>query len=281
MNNSSAANQVQDGFVHALDLYYRCVQSLVGIQVLVEQFDFWQGLTAKILTHSLSMLYLTNGTRLALPSVEVNMGDSSSVLVLARAIAESYATLYYLFFDANANEDEREFRFAYEQMRGLLVRQRVISPDHIDQRSQDRLLIAQLLVRVQNTQAFRRVRARRNGSDAARQIAHGRYQHITRTEMLVRAGFIRPQAEFMYAFLSDAVHGGYFNAMQVGQQISREAQRQAMGIAFTIGAVTLGLAISNLIEAFQAVRDLVNSSPEDQALIRVLRGIAQDDSIYA
>ncbi len=265
----------EDIYKHTLELYHRSVQSLRGHQFSVDQFDFWNGLTGKIIAHATTIFLLTKGTKLNELTFNVDFGDSASVIVLARANIEAYATLYYLFLDTTISDDERTFRFAYEQMRGLLVRQTVDTPEVRVKRQQEQVLINRLYQTIENTQIVRNLQS----TKTIRQIQRGRYQHISKTEMIIRSGFSELNARFIYDYLSDYTHSGYLSSLQFGQANAATKQDHYMELGMGLTAITLALSVRSLSIVFPSVRGSINGQ-EDQDLIGSLCALATDDTQF-
>jgi|GEM_PF-5703025 len=270
---------IENVYKNMMEIYYYSVQALRGHQFPANHIDFWNGLTGKIMAHTASILLLEKGTQLTELSFEINFGDSVSVIVLARATIEAYATLYYFFLDATISEDESKFRFAYDQMQGLLIRQAVDTPDVQAQRRQEQELITQLYETIQDTQVFHDLQTANPG--VIRKIRNGRYKHMSKTEMIRRSGFSQRNAEFIYAYLSDYTHSGYLSSLQFGQANTAAIQKDYMKMGMHLVAITLALAVCSLSAKFTAVQTALNARPEDRTLILALCDIAANEALFS
>jgi len=113
-------------------------------------------LTSKAIGHAYSILFLFRGTYLE--DERISFVDHASILVLARALAESVLTFDYLFVEPST-QDEREFRYCTWALAGIAQRQQfpALTPRAKEQLAKDKSFLADMRARIEQTDTFRKL----------------------------------------------------------------------------------------------------------------------------
>ena len=106
-------------------------------------------LANKFLFHALTILHLTHGTVLDLPSFDKHIHpDSASIEVLTRAAMEAFLIFHFVFYAPKAKE-ERDFRYWSYRAAGLAERQNIpeATDEHRQTKKEDKKVIDELQIK--------------------------------------------------------------------------------------------------------------------------------------
>jgi len=87
-----------------------------------ERLSIALGLTDKFVNHAVTVLFLSHGTNLDLPSFKFRFVDSASIDVLARASLEAFLVFHYVFY-THATKKEKDYRYWAYKVAGIVERQ--------------------------------------------------------------------------------------------------------------------------------------------------------------
>ena len=111
-----------------LDLLFRVIQANRGLSPDPDdRLAYAEGLGLKLFFHAASALYLARGTIIPdFPSVKVQLGDESSINVIARAAFETFLVFHYVFVEPKSL-DEKNYRFWVWKANGVAVPHDIIT----------------------------------------------------------------------------------------------------------------------------------------------------------
>src|SRR5258708_5504594 len=185
-------------YLDCLNLYHTAIYALTGMKMPYPEVECFTGLTSKIYFHAASLLTLSQGT----VGPNHNFADHQSIIVLSRAIVETYAQLFHLFL-AVQDQDQRNFRFNYFCYRGIKLRQeyKTTSTEGKAIQDQERLLLTELRNVMRNNSVYQQLK-----SKDRMKVDDGAYQVPSITQLIKNAlrGVPEESIPGIYGYLSDA-----------------------------------------------------------------------------
>lgn len=212
-----------------------------------------EGLALKFFGHASAVFYLHQGT--ALPLLDANFVDPSSINVLGRAALETFLVFHHVFVDP-ATDDERDFRYMSWLLAGLLERQTfpVHSPKGKEMLSKEAQLIAPVKVKLEKNQCLNAL----TPGQRKDLLEKGKWKLSSWKEMALSSGLSRTHAETFYSYLCGYAHAGNLSVRQIRNAQTLQSQ-QAL-CAATIGELLISTA--NMIRAYCKVFPKSKSSLE-------------------
>ncbi len=252
-----------------IDFTYKVVQSLKGMEYTEsEHIDVCELLTMKLYCHATTINYLRNGTQLNLSDFDeqVTIFDFSSIMVLARAVIETYLTLYEVFFEPQT-EDELNYRANVFKLSALITWENFRPNDpkveHEDLVKKNIAEIISLRNRIKNTQAFQSL-----DHNQQPQALKGRI--MPRRDFTVRAkaaGLGEKTAERMYAYLSSYLHSDSVSAVHLREATTNTKEAWYIGLGVNIVMIVLAKTILLYRARFKQAKAVCKANPIPYAMV--------------
>lgn len=199
-----------------------------------------EGLALKFVGHASAAYYLYKG--IALPEIEANFVDPSSVNVLGRAALETFLVFHHVFV-APASEEERDFRYMSWLLAGSLERQTlpVQSPQGKEMLSTEAQLIPPLQAKLRDNSCFKALKPGQQ-KDV---LEKGKWRPPW-TKLGLAAGLSSTHAEAFYSYLCEHAHAGNLGIIQIRNAHNLQDQRALCNA--TIGLLIISIA--NMVKAY-------------------------------
>lgn len=245
-------------YLQVLNLTYEVAQSLKGKPTEDPRLPDCQQLAAKLFFHCASAYWLSLGTNTPVPESAdgANFFDFASITVIARAVLETYLTMFEVFIDPV--DDEFEFRHALWQLSGFIVREG-ISPtdpsleDAAIKAGQD---IEHLRDRIRSTQAFEALttRQKRNALKGRRSRDWG--------QVALAAGFGIQFIRRIYSYYSGYVHADGLSGVQIISAISAGEQKFHIRIDLFTILLCMSKMILDYANKFEEAEEITRQNPQ-------------------
>lgn len=218
-------------------------------------------LASKAVGHAYTMLFLFKETHLEDDGID--FFDHASILVLARALAESVLTFDYVFVEPGSN-DEKEFQYCTWTLAGIAQRQEfpALTPAAEEQLSKDKSFLATMEQRVQKTQTFEKLN-RSQQDKVLKGKRWGRDQLTNKAETLFGPKFGGP----MYRYLSAYVHSDYLSVLQVRDSAERSKQKAMAEGGLAMACVCISKLIEGYLALWPFLELVANLQPNAQTLV--------------
>ncbi len=214
------------------------------------RIKFGEGLGRKIITHTMSAFYLSQGYHIGI-GLNVFQGsvDFSSTSILARASLEGYLAFNYVFASCK-DEEESVFRFLCWDLGGYLDRENFPATvdEHLEIKKSEAKAIKRIQVELQQTNRFMLL----NSKDKKLAL-NGRWRlSKSWSDLAVQAGFTREFFDLHYSFLCSHSHSSRLSVIQIQQCKDTDSQLQ-------MGKASAGLLIGILAKF---LFDYINLIPQ-------------------
>lgn len=197
------------------------VDSLAVAKVKLEPTQNWmyhsQTLVIKIIFHVHSMISLSDGFKITPKYIlarEINVRDSASILILCRAVIESYITLCYLYNNEHSLE-EKIFRYKLWELSGLISRQNLTgsTPELVEKKIQEKEVIDRILREIKNMPEYSSLDKKR-----LNQLRGYGLPRIDSWQSLIKQSNLKDEIlSGMYSLASNYAHSEYLAILQLSQ----------------------------------------------------------------
>lgn len=266
-------NNIASQYSEILNFTYEVINSLKGKQETDDRQFIGEQLAAKIFLHAATIQYLRNGSNITLKAYPdgSHVVDFASILVITRAILETYLNLFEIFFEPQ-NDDEFEYRYAVYQLRGLKVPE-ITTQNNSNANSQSvdfTLKIQQrnnhsetLRDRIQRTSHFKALDTNQQNQSLNGSI----FPKRNREEIAKQAGFGKKTFQKIYVYLSGYTHGDSLSILQIKDALSDEQKGHFIELSIELIMVVLSHLIRNYAERFPEARAVFDAQPTNKNLI--------------
>ena len=260
---------VQEDYLQLLDLAYEVAQSLKGKRAENPYEPDCQKLAAKLWFHAATIYQLCQGTRIPVPysTRGSDFRDFPSAIVLARAVLETYLTMFEVFFEPD-NDDEREFRHALWQLSGFVIREEWVATRTQSQVAGQIEEIQKMRDCLQDTKKFSSLKP-----GEQREVLKGKRKRDW-VSTAQAAGFGKQTIRLIYRYQSGYVHADGLSGAQI---ISLQTPQQIEFIESQMHIVMIVLSkmIYQYAEKFPEARAICAGNPDAFHKAKVWSGAAE------
>ena len=252
---------IKDQYLQLLDLTYEVVQSLKGKKMPDSRLVDCEQLAVKLFFHAATVYQLSEiGTKAPVPySLKEGSSfyDFPSIVVLTRAILETYLTLFEIFFEP-VTEDEFEFNHALWLLSGFVIRENFAPSDPTlqEQMAKAQEEIQEMRDRLQKTEKYKSLKP-----GEQRKILKG--EGIRSWKSVAKAaGFGEETIKRMYAYYSGYVHADGLSGAQI--VAAQTAQDQLTHIEIHMRAIMIVLSkmILDYAKKFSEAKVVCDKNPD-------------------
>ena len=228
-----------------------------GIRLQESQIIYFaEGLSQKIINHTLTARYLINGYQphdsnyLYKPMV-----DFASIIVLTRAALETYLALNYVFI-AEGNEELREFRFKCWDLAGYIERENIKAKEieHIELKESERIAMEILRNELQENSIFKAL----SKSDKNKALNGGWRLSYYWHNLATKAGFSEDFFKQEYKILCSYAHASRLSVIQIQQNKTFQQQKEMALPRIAILTIILAKHMYDYIEIMPQLNSIKN-----------------------
>ena len=262
----------KDQYLRLLNLTYEVAQSLKGKITTDFRWPDCQQLAAKLFIHSATVYWLgEEGTKAPVPysTQGTSFFDFPSVVVLTRAIFETYLTMFEVFFEPKT-EDEFEFNHALWQLSGFVIRVDYAPSDPSLQGevAKARKEIQEIKSRIQKTTKYKLLKP-----GEQKNVLKGKGLRSWKS-VAKAAGFGEKIIQQMYAYYSGFVHADGLSASQIMTAQNRQDQFDHIEIHMRVIMLVLSKMIIEYSRKFPEAKKVCDKDPEAYFSAEIWSGVA-------
>ncbi len=262
----------KDEYLQLLDLTYEVAQSIKGKTSSDTRWPDCQQLAVKLFFHAATVYWLREGsTRAPVPySLKgSSFFDFPSVVVLTRAILETYLTMFKIFFEPST-EDEFEFNHALWLLSGFIIRENFEPSDPTLQAqiADAKIEIQEMRIRIQRTNKFKSLKP-----GEQKKVLKG--EGIRSWKSVAKsAGFGEQTIQRMYAYYSGFVHADGLSGTQTVAAENKEEQIEQMEIHMRVIFLVLSKMIIEYAKKFPEAKGACDKNPNAYFAAEIWSGVA-------
>jgi len=260
----------EEAYLQLLDLMYHVANSLKGIRAPNHRIRDCNLLGLKLFYHATTVYWLRQGTQAPVPIPDGSLFyDFGSVAVIARAALETYLTMFELFFEAITG-DELEFRHAYWQLSGFVVREDyTLDSIHQSRVAQSKREIQEMRCRIKRTATYASLTPR-----LKRRCLAGKMPGTHIKKRLEAAGLPPQLTGTLYRYLSGYTHSDGLSGVQLMQAKTKEDQLRFIDTNMDMLMMTMAKMILEYKRLFPSAQAWCLEKPEASLLAEAWSDIA-------
>lgn len=238
--------KIKQDYVILLDLLSRVVaaDNYLSVENInnLERLSTARALTNKFIEHAVTILRLSQGTNLKLPSFKFSFIDSASIDVLTRTAMEAFLIFHYVFFVPTESE-EKDYRYWAYKIAGITERQNFPANTEIFKQKleSEKIELDKLHEKLKSNTIFQRLTDKQK-----KLIFKGRWKLSSWSKIAIDAGLKELIASHMYSSLAGYAHSSMLSVFQtIESHINKEdelAVNSSMGI--------MNIVIANMIREY-------------------------------
>lgn len=203
----------EEEYLQLLNLTYEVAQSLKGKSVSDPRWPDCQNLALKLFTHAASIYWLSKGTKSPVPyslKEGASFFDFGSVVVLARAVLETYITMFEVYFMPKT-EDEFEYNYSLWMLSGLVLREdyEPSDPEYKKKYEEAKKEIEGFRDRIISTNIYKSL-----STPQQKEVLRGKRKRDWK-RLASEAKFGEKSIRKWYSFYSEYVHAGGLSGIQL------------------------------------------------------------------
>lgn len=259
-----------DDYILLLDLVYQVAQALEGKKASDSRLPNCQQLALKLFFHCSSIYSLMQGTKLPVPKPKgAFFFDFGSIVILSRAVIETYITMFEVFFEPTT-EDDKEFRHALWLLSGFILREKYAPSTSEFQKEYDesREQIQEMRERIKTTEAYKSLTQKQK-----KDVLNGKRRR-TWDQVAKNAGFGEITIRQIYAFQSSYVHADGLSGTQITTAKTKDEQIEVIETQMTLVMMFMSKMILNYTQMFPESDDIAKLYPKSMSLASFWSGVA-------
>lgn len=273
--------EIKQDYVKLLDLlaHVLAADNYLSFGDENERLLIARSLTNKFIEHAVTILHLSHGISLKLPSFKFSFIDSASIDVLARATLEAFLTFHYVFY-APITKEEKDYRCWCYQAAGIVERRDfpALTEEFKQKLVADKEQLDKLHRQLKANAVFQGLTEKQK-----KRISKGEWRLKSWREIATDAGFSKMIASNIYRSLSGRAHSSSLSVVQTMEtHISR---RDEQDISSSMGI--MDAVIANMVREycglFSKARDVLSKDSEGSGSvdwwIRVGSGLGEFTNI--
>ncbi len=245
-----------------------------------ERLSIARGLTNKFIEHAVTILHLSRGINLYLPSFKFSLVDSASIDVLARASLEAFLIFHYVFYTPKTKE-EKDYRYWAYKVAGIAERQNfpATTEEFRQKLENEKIELDKLHEKLKSNAAFQSLTPKQKNQI----LKEGRWKLPSWRKIAIDAGLSEMLASHMYSSLAGHAHSSSLSVVQtVDAHINREEEQVISSSMGTMNIVTANL-IHEYCELFPKTQEVLGKDHEGSYIvdwwIKVDRGLNEFTNI--
>jgi len=220
-----------------------------------ERLSIARGLTNKFIEHAVTILHLSRGTSLDLPSFKYRLVDCASIDVLARASLEAFLVFHYVFY-APTTKEEKNYRYWAYKAAGIAERENApaSTKEYGQKQAAEKKELDKLRERLQSNTVFQSLT-----DNQKKQILRGRWKLPSWRAIAIDAGLSEMIASHMYSSLAGCAHSSMLSVVQMVEAHRDREEEELVNTSMGIMNVVMARMISEYCELFPQAKQVLNS----------------------
>lgn len=236
-----------------------------------------RGLTNKLVEHAVTVLYISRGTNLALPSFRFNFFDPASIDVLTRVVFEAFLIFHYVFYEPKTKE-EKDYRYWCYKAAGIAERQNapIYTEEHRQKQAVEREELDEVHEGLKLSAMFQSLT-----EGQKKQILKGKWKLKSWRELAVDAGLSEVLASHVYRLLSGRAHSSSLSVVQmIAGHVDREDKQAIISSMGTINVVIANM-VRKYCGLFPRAQEVLNKDREGTIIVNwwILMGRTLDEVV--
>jgi hypothetical protein len=251
-----------------------------------ERLSVAQGLSNKFIEHAITILYLSRGTNLELPSFRFSFVDFVSMDVLTRASFEAFLTFHYVFYSPQT-KDEADYRYWMYKAAGALERHDfpTVIKEFEKTRVEDKKELVLLREKLESNTVFQSLTGtQRTRFFEGKELNLWRWDANTRKvlswrEIAIHAKLGEILASHVYRLLAGRAHSSFLSVLQSLETRKTESQEEDIIITTSIINTVTANMIREYCYLFPKAQELLSKDREGSAIVNwwILMGRTLDE----
>ncbi len=220
-----------------------------------ERLSIARGLTNKFIEHAVTILHLSRGTSLDLPSFKYRLVDCASIDVLARASLEAFLVFHYVFY-APTTKEEKNYRYWAYKAAGIAERENApaSTKEYGQKQAAEKKELDKLRERLKSNTVFQSLT-----DNQKKQILRGRWKLPSWRAIAIDAGLSEMIASHMYSSLAGCAHSSMLSVVQMVEAHRDREEKELVNTSMGIMNVVMARMISEYCELFPQAKQVLNS----------------------
>jgi len=220
-----------------------------------ERLSIARGLTNKFIEHAVTILHLSRGTSLDLPSFKYRLVDCASIDVLARASLEAFLVFHYVFY-APTTKEEKNYRYWAYKAAGIAERKNApaSTKEYGQKQAAEKKELDKLRERLKLNTVFQSLT-----DNQKKQILRGRWRLPSWRAIAIDAGLSEMIASHMYSSLAGCAHSSMLSVVQMVEAHRDREEEELVNTSMGIMNVVMARMISEYCELFPQAKQVLNS----------------------
>lgn len=251
-----------------------------------ERLSMAQGLSNKFIEHAVTILYLSRGTNLALPSFRFSFVDFVSMDVLTRASFEAFLTFHYVFYSPKT-EEEADYRYWMYKAAGVLERHDfpTVIEEFEQTRAEDKEELAQLREKLKSNAVFQSLtEAQRTRFFEGRELNLWRWDPdikkvLSWREIAIHAKLSEVLASHVYRLLAGRAHSSFLSVLQSVETRKSESKEEDIIVTTSIINTVIANMIREYCGLFPKAQEALSKDSEGSGIVNwwILMGRTLDE----
>jgi len=258
--------KIEQDYVKLLDLLNRVLGTEDHSPVLYDDKErvlIARGLTDKFINHAVTILHLSRGIEVVLPSFKFDLDDFASIDVLTRTSLEAFLTFHYVFYAPKAKE-EKDYRYWAYKAAGVIERQDAPASTEENKwkKAEEKRELNKLRQQLEANVVFQDLT-----SNQKKLILKGRWRLQSWREIAIDAGFSKAIASHMYGLFSGRAHSSFLSVIQsVDIQINK-GQREDISHSMSVMNSIMASMIREYCGLFPKAQEVLNKDSHGSGVV--------------
>lgn len=251
-----------------------------------ERLSVAQGLSNKFIEHAVTILYLSRGTNLDLPSFRFSFVDLVSMNVLTRASFEAFLTFHHVFYSP-LTKDEADYRYWMYKAAGALERHDF--PTVIGKFEQTRLEdeeeLTQLREKLEPNAVFQSLtEAKRTRFFKGKELNLWRWDPdikkvLSWREIAIHAKLSEVLASHLYRLLAGRAHSSFLSVLQSVETRKSGSQEEDIIVTTSFINIVMANMVREYCELFPKAQEALSKDREGNGIVNwwILMGRTLDE----
>ncbi|MFC1992350.1 DUF5677 domain-containing protein [Chloroflexota bacterium] len=238
--------KIKQGYVKLLDLLNHVLAAdnylSFGDADDNERLSIARGLTNKFIEHAVTILHLSRGINLDLPSFQYRLVDSASIYVIARASLEAFLVFHYVFY-APTTKEEQNYRYWAYKAAGIAERESApaSTKEYRQKQAAEKKELDKLRERLKSNTVFQSIT-----DNQKRKILKGQWKLPSWREIAIDAGVSEMIASRMYSSLAGYAHSSMLSVVQMVEAHRDIEEEELVNNSMLI----MNIVIANMIREY-------------------------------
>ena len=228
-----------------------------------ERLSMAQGLSNKFIEHAVTILHLSHGTNLNLPSFKFSFVDFASIDVLTRASLEAFLTFHYVFYVPQTKEEE-DYRYWTYKAAAIVERQDfpTVTEEFEQNRAEDGEEFTQLREKLKSNAVFQSLTEKQK-----KRILRGEWRLKSWREVAIDAGLSEMLASHVYRILSGRAHSSFLSVLQSVETQKTKNQEEDIIISMSIMNPVIANMVREYCGLFPKAQEVLSKDSEGSGIV--------------